>query len=1336
MKLFRYIVPVLFLFLSFVGAAQTEYTRYYDKKWKPTTKDDASYMRKITYGKDGKPQGITRDYYYDRDWPSGNPVIRLRWEGRVLAENLETGELVLDGKCVGYNLFGEITKIANYKNGVLHGYYYNGENENDYKPWVITYGHYVDGKEEGWFISKQKEAVVATLYRNGRRVHKIIESYNFKDMRYTYFTNGSYLEINGNDSVLYSSGGEHIYTDEYIYDTIATEHKVVKRRRSKLDTVSYTIYWDREFKNPQYSYKKTYYGIECLTFDLSGKLIQKDSFYSRGFHQQKIIDGDTSFINTYNRDGELQRKEFSYLQRSFSIVKRDGEWVFDKYDEILAKKIGTKWELPKKLVGNSYCVFWTGDYLGQENQTVTRQCFDRAGLKICEVHILCQKEGMAQVTVTFYEKGDPSKVLVQRSGVVDLTRYPYIYSESIRLPDVFSEVSGIYYDCGSYALVPTLLRITKKYQDGILYGIEDKERNVSIEPKYKEISGVKGGYIICRTAEYDELLDVFLKKQIFSAPYIEDVFAGGIVVFSNQKVDTPNQKYGLATVDGKILAPCEFDAIITKDFDKGIFWVRKAGKYGTYSHTGELIAAPKYDIPYYEPYNDLYYDIPYYEPYYEHFTRMNIAGVMQNGKYGIMTTDGDSYTKCKFDEMILIDSITYANEETDIVAVVRVGSQWGAINRFGKYVISPQYDDLMPLVQEVETEPGKYVRVLVFAAQKKKKWGSVSSSNQVLLPFEYEYMSTDVYNSKLLLEKDSYVYSIGVSDLYDGVDFSHFDKYKATSSYEENLYNPDPVYYLGTSYVDYHSKHAFTIITDNNGRQIIPPSYQGMGFLNNNTNNTSFIRKYMDINGNSIYRYKKKNTDTLCWMLPAGFEITSVNGKLAVVQTNTVKRCYKSTTSGSRFCPDKNNAVFRKVGIYDLEEKRLVVDTLYDMVYNPTVTDSLFWVRNYPYKEDFKAYIKERTTGYEEPFFTATDNPYQKNWRLLSYKGKPVNSMEYDYPHQICGSLAKVGTRGNYGVVDSKGREILPQHYDNVEFLNYNYVLFGNQTWGLADRNGNILYKNRWTNVTPFIGNYFVGFADTALEFVNTRGEIEASVPIGKIQSRDYDLNQYIHALDTVCSMTAIPVEARNQLLLLYVLSKSYDNKELPCKLENVDFSEFLNISADEDFLHSSIRVNFSSPYNLSLRGQTEHTLQFLFKTRESFGKSGESIATSVDTYNYVFDEFGVHTVALKDLFKKNVDYESVLSNLLLKRVKEDFMYVSIYQIFDHEYIKEYGNDGLLIPYYELVKDSYMVNKYGLTFYLCKKKPSYSPEVLLVIPYFELQEYLDYSGPLKYFLEE
>ena len=48
-------------------------------------------------------------------------------------------------------------------------------------------------------------------------------------------------------------------------------------------------------------------------------------------------------------------------------------------------------------------------------------------------------------------------------------------------------------------------------------------------------------------------------------------------------------------------------------------------------------------------------------------------------------------------------------------------------------------------------------------------------------------------------------------------------------------------------------------------------------------------------------------------------------------------------------------------------------------------------------------------------------------------------------------------------------------------------------------------------------------------------------------------------------------------------------------------------------------------------------------------------------------------------------------------------MYVSDYKIFDHEYIKEYGNDRLLIPYYELVKDSYMVNKYGLTFYLCKK---------------------------------
>ena len=114
LKLLRSIVPIFFFFLSLMATAQTEYTRYYDASWKPTTKDSAIYMRKITYGRNGKPKGLVCDYYYDN---INDSIVALQWKGYIVSEDLETGRDVLDGKCVWYDKNGKIVKSEFYKDG-------------------------------------------------------------------------------------------------------------------------------------------------------------------------------------------------------------------------------------------------------------------------------------------------------------------------------------------------------------------------------------------------------------------------------------------------------------------------------------------------------------------------------------------------------------------------------------------------------------------------------------------------------------------------------------------------------------------------------------------------------------------------------------------------------------------------------------------------------------------------------------------------------------------------------------------------------------------------------------------------------------------------------------------------------------------------------------------------------------------------------------------------------------------------------------------------------------------------------------------------------------------
>ena len=220
LKLFRYIVPIFFLFLSFIGAAQTEYTRYYNANWKPTTKDNASYIRKITYGKDGKPQGLVHDYFYDK-W--NDSIQGLQWEGYILSENLETGEDVCDGKCVWYNENGGIVQIASYKNGVLDGFFWR---KRDWPAGKTKLGIFKDGKIDGWFFEYRSDKVY--VYKDGN------------DLSHQYI----YRRTQKNPC--WDNDGDSV-------KIIPSERKKIYYNRSTPNVIqSYTVYWDTSYNKPQF----------------------------------------------------------------------------------------------------------------------------------------------------------------------------------------------------------------------------------------------------------------------------------------------------------------------------------------------------------------------------------------------------------------------------------------------------------------------------------------------------------------------------------------------------------------------------------------------------------------------------------------------------------------------------------------------------------------------------------------------------------------------------------------------------------------------------------------------------------------------------------------------------------------------------------------------------------------------------------------------------------------------------------------------------------------------------------------------------------------------------
>lgn len=99
------------------GKRQGKWTILVDKDWNEIpTKSGAAYYRIIDY-KDGKPQGVSRDYTI-----SG----QLQWEGQLISDTPD----VNDGLCIWYEPDGNKSKEITYRNGVMDGkavYYMAGK---------------------------------------------------------------------------------------------------------------------------------------------------------------------------------------------------------------------------------------------------------------------------------------------------------------------------------------------------------------------------------------------------------------------------------------------------------------------------------------------------------------------------------------------------------------------------------------------------------------------------------------------------------------------------------------------------------------------------------------------------------------------------------------------------------------------------------------------------------------------------------------------------------------------------------------------------------------------------------------------------------------------------------------------------------------------------------------------------------------------------------------------------------------------------------------------------------------------------------------------------------
>lgn len=78
---------------------------YFDENWQPTTKENASYYREISFDVYGKPKGEVKDFYSDGT---------LQWKGKLVSVIPQ----IMDGECTWYYKTGQAFINSIYENGV------------------------------------------------------------------------------------------------------------------------------------------------------------------------------------------------------------------------------------------------------------------------------------------------------------------------------------------------------------------------------------------------------------------------------------------------------------------------------------------------------------------------------------------------------------------------------------------------------------------------------------------------------------------------------------------------------------------------------------------------------------------------------------------------------------------------------------------------------------------------------------------------------------------------------------------------------------------------------------------------------------------------------------------------------------------------------------------------------------------------------------------------------------------------------------------------------------------------------------------------------------------
>ncbi len=511
--------------------------------------------------------------------------------------------------------------------------------------------------------------------------------------------------------------------------------------------------------------------------------------------------------------------------------------------------------------------------------------------------------------------------------------------------------------------------------------------------------------------------------------------------------------FGVFDSNGTQIIPIEYDKILRFTERKAAFC--KNGKWGYFDSRGHVIIEPQFDL------------VDCFKKGYAH--------VRKNGKCGLINSKGAlklPFAYGGFEEFSFPDS---ANSYTIVVRDTE--KRYGVVDTNNKVIIPFKYDDIE------EFHEG-------FAAVGKKgRYGFVDLQGVERIPLKYDKGYKDAFH------KGSETLSLGDRRITIDTNGNEFLDQDCTKPVNRNSYLEMSDFNEGLAPVkNINSKWGFI---NRSGKEVIPCQFEDVGLFHN-----GYARAEIDKGWILINKYGKRVFcsvfDTVEADFHNGYIAVKKNGKFGLMDTKgRIALDFQYTQIG-----DFNegwvpvmiedwagyvNLIGNRIGVTDwlppafyhgigviiTNDSTIIIDTLgkkISMLNHVTFSANL--INRIPFSEGL-AVIETNPNPQDEDGFVSSEGV---KYLFIDEKGKlPFNdtfdiAAGFKNGTAVVGKLVKKAHR--YGIIDKKGRYIIPCIYDAISN-------FSNNGIAIVQINGRLGFINKLNQlIIPNIYDDVLGWSD------------------------------------------------------------------------------------------------------------------------------------------------------------------------------------------------------------------------------------------------------------------